>query len=75
MKKVIALLILCSFGFLVFAQQEVDKTEKVKKTANLGEKVHNVFSKNKHYDGYKVKKIKEVNGHEVKSKTKVTYAK
>ncbi len=74
MKKVIALLLLCSIGLSVFAQQTVknDKDhDKVKKTSTLGQKVHNTFSKHKRYNGYKVKHKSTVNGHEVKTKKKV----
>jgi hypothetical protein len=74
MKKIIALLLFCSIGLTVFAQQTVsnDKDhDKVKKTSNLGQKIHNTFSKHKHYNGYKVKHTRDVNGHEVKDKKKV----
>ena len=40
---------------------------KVKKTSTPGQKVHNTFSKHKHYNGYKVKSEKN----DVKHKTKV----
>jgi len=74
MKKIIGLLLLCSFGISVFAQQTVsnDKDhDKVKKTTNVGQKIHNTFSKHKHYNGYKVKHKTIENGHEVKTKKKV----
>ena len=74
MKKVIALLLLCSIGLSVFAQQTVknDKDhDKVKKTSTFGQKIHNTFSKHKRYNGYKVKHKRVVNGHEVKEKKKV----
>jgi len=71
MKKAAFLfLMLCTVVSISFAQQD-DKTTKVKKTSNVGQKVHNTFSKHKHYNGYKVKKTSNVNGHEVKTKTKV----
>ena len=71
MKKAAFLfLMLCTVVSISFAQQD-DKTTKVKKTSNVGQKVHNTFSKHKHYKGYKVKKTSNVNGHEVKTKTKV----
>jgi len=72
MKK-IALILLASFAIATAAsaQQDVQKDTKVKKTSNLGQKVHNTFSKHKHHNGYKVKKTTDVNGHEVKTKTKV----
>jgi len=74
MKKLIAILLLSSAGLSLFAQQTVsnDKDhDKVKKTSTLGQKVHNTFSKHKHYNGYKVKHKSNVNGHEVKTKKKV----
>ena len=75
MKKIIALLMMiCTIGLTAFAQQTVTKdkkVDKVKRTSNLGEKAHNTFSKHKRYNGYKVKHKKEVNGHTVKTKTKV----
>lgn len=43
------------------AQQKVTKDEvKVKKTTTLPQKVHNVFSKKKHYSGTKTKHVKKV---------------
>jgi hypothetical protein len=74
MKKIIALLLLCSACLSLFAQQTVanDKDhDKVKKTSTVGQKIHNTFSKHKHYNGYKVKHKSNVNGHEVKTKKKV----
>ena len=62
---------LCTVVSISFAQQEVEKKDKVKKTTNLSDKAHNTFSKHKHYNGYKVKRSRDVNGHEVKTKTKV----
>ncbi len=70
-KAALMFVMLCTVASISFAQQEVDKTTKVKKTSNVGQKVHNTFSKHKHYNGYKVKKTSDVNGHEVKTKTKV----
>lgn len=73
MKK-IAFILALSFALATvgYAQQGQDAQHtKVKKTSTLGQKVHNTFSKNKHYNGYKVKKTKDVNGHDVKTKTKV----
>lgn len=72
MKKIAFMLMLIfAAATVTFAQQGSQKDTKVKKTANVGEKVHNVFSKRKHYNGYKVKKTHEVNGRQVKTKTKV----
>jgi hypothetical protein len=55
-----------------------DDKDKVKKTSTVPQKIHNTFSKNKHYKGYKVKhdhngrtqkhKVDVKNG-EVKNKT------
>jgi hypothetical protein len=72
MKKITAALLLACFTVsIAFAQQDEKKTT-VKKTSNVKEKVHNTFSKHKHYNGYKVKTVKkDANGHEIKTKTKV----
>lgn len=44
-----------------FAQEKVVKDEhKVKKTTTVGQKIHNVFHKHKHYSGTKVKTVKKV---------------
>ncbi|MDB5115215.1 MAG: hypothetical protein JWQ79_707 [Mucilaginibacter sp.] len=44
-----------------FAQQVVVKKEdKVKKTTTIPQKIHNTFSKHKHYSGTKVKHITKV---------------
>jgi hypothetical protein len=74
MKKIAFLVLMfCAFSAVTFAQDpQVKETTKVKKTSNLGQKVHNTFSKHKHHNGYKIKKTKDVNGKEVKEKTKVT---
>jgi len=64
----------CTIGLTAFAQQTVTKDkdkDKVKRTSSLGEKAHNTFSRHKHYNGYKVKHKKDVNGHIVKTKEKV----
>ena len=71
MKKITAaLLLVCITISISFAQQDEKKTT-VKKTSNVKEKIHNTFSKHKHYNGYKVKTVKKVNGKEVKTKDKV----
>ena len=71
MKKITAtLLLVCLTISISFAQQDEKKTT-VKKTSNVKEKIHNTFSKHKHYNGYKVKTVKKVNGKEVKTKDKV----
>jgi ABC-type metal ion transport system substrate-binding protein len=64
MKKLISLLIISiSLCLTAKAQQEQIK---VKKTTTATQKVHNTFSKHKHYKGYKIKHTK--NGHTVKRK-------
>ncbi|GAA4083490.1 hypothetical protein [Mucilaginibacter panaciglaebae] len=55
MKKLIAVLTLVSFVSLTTLAQTAEKV-KVKHTSTIGQKVHNTFSKHKHYSGYKVKK-------------------
>jgi len=62
MKKIAVLLLtICMFTVTVFAQQTVVKKEdKVKRTSTLSQKVHNTFSKHKHYSGYKTKHKKKV---------------
>lgn len=52
-----------TLSFAGMAQQE---HVKVKKTTTASQKVHNTFSKRKHYKGYKIKHTK--NGHTVKRK-------
>lgn len=64
MKKITSLLLalLCFVSF-TFAQTKtvvVKKEDKVTRTSNLPQKVHNVFSKKKKYNGYKVKHVKKV---------------
>ena len=61
-------MIVCTICVTAFAQTTKESKDKVTKTSNAGQKVHNVFSKHKHYNGYKVKHKKEVNGHMVKEK-------
>ena len=74
MKKLTVLLMLiCAFCVTTFAQTETK--DKVKKTSTFGQKVHNTFSKHKRYNGYKVKRKKEVNGHTVREKKKIVYDK
>lgn len=53
MKKImIMLLCAVSISFAAKAQEEV----KVKKTTTPTQKIHNTFSKNKKYKGYKIKR-------------------
>lgn len=61
MKKLTFVLMLLSFIFSAsFAQTVVKKTDKVKRTTTVPQKVHNIFSKHKHYSGYKTKHVKKV---------------
>lgn len=53
MKKIgILILFVLGLGAGIFAQEVKDK---VKKTKTIGQRVHNTFSKHKHYKGYKAK--------------------
>jgi Na+-transporting methylmalonyl-CoA/oxaloacetate decarboxylase gamma subunit len=61
MKKILFLLALVSITFGALAQQKVVKDEvKTKKTTTIPQKVHNVFSKKKHYSGTKRKHVTKV---------------
>ena len=61
MKKALLLVLISSLSVASFAQQKVAKDEvKVKKTTTVPQKIHNVFSKHKHYSGTKVKHVKKV---------------
>jgi hypothetical protein len=60
MKKLIALLLVCTIGVTAFAQTVTEKKDKVRHTSTLPQKAHNMFSKHKHYSGYKVKHKKKV---------------
>lgn len=61
MKKAFVLLLVTIISIASFAQQKVAKDEvKVKKTSTVPQKVHNIFSKHKHYSGTKVKHVKKV---------------
>jgi len=57
MKKLALLLALAIATAGAFAQTTVKDKEKVKKTTTVGQKVHNVFSKHKHYSGTKAKHV------------------
>jgi hypothetical protein len=61
-KATIILLMAMAVGVTTtFAQQVVVKKEdKVKKTTTIPQKIHNTFSKHKHYSGTKVKHITKV---------------
>jgi len=68
MKKLLGLfIIIMGLSFSSFAQQKEDIT----KTSTVPQKVHNTFSKHKHYNGYKVKK-KRINGHKTVHKVNET---
>ena len=69
MKKILAFIFAVTFAFTAKAQTEV----KVKKTSSPTQKVHNVFSKNKKYNGVKVKH--KTNGRKRKVEVKTTPAK
>jgi len=61
MKKItVLLMMICTFGITAFAQTVTKKVDKVKRTSTLPQKVHNTFSKHKHYNGYKTKHVKKV---------------
>jgi hypothetical protein len=60
-KKLVLLMMMFAIVVTSFAQDKVVKNrEKVRKTSTMGQKVHNVFHKKKHYSGYKVKHVKKV---------------
>ena len=65
--KVLVLVTSLLFFFLVANAQ--DDKDKVKKTSTVPHKVHNTFSKHKHYKGYKAKH--EHNGRTQKHKVDV----
>lgn len=62
MKKMLLFLMIAgTLSVAATAQEKVEKKEvTVKKTSTPGQKVHNTFSKHKHYSGTKVKEKKEV---------------
>ncbi len=61
MKKALLSVLVCALSVASFAQEKVAKDEvKVKKTTTVPQKLHNVFSKHKHYSGTKVKHVKKV---------------
>jgi hypothetical protein len=61
MKKILALIFAASIGLTAMAQEKVTKDEvKVKKTSTIPQKIHNTFSKHKHYSGTKIKHVKKV---------------
>lgn len=62
MKKILFLMMLAvTMGTAAMAQTKVTKDEtKVKKTSTVPQKIHNMFSKHKHYSGTKIKHVKKV---------------
>ena len=62
MKKIALILTMVfAIGLTSIAQQVVVKKEdKVKKTTTLKQKIHNTFSKHKHYSGTKTKHVTKV---------------
>ena len=63
MKKLITLSMLVFTVAVIANAQEhvvVKKEDKVKKTTTIGQKIHNTFSKHKHYNGTKTKKVVKV---------------
>ena len=62
MKKLVAVFTMVfAIGVTSFAQQVVVKKEdKEKKTTTIPQKIHNTFSKHKHYNGTKTKHIVKV---------------
>jgi hypothetical protein len=62
MKKIVFLMMMVfTISLTAFAQEKVVKKEdKVKRTSTFSQKVHNTFSRHKHYNGYKTKHIKKV---------------
>jgi hypothetical protein len=60
-KTALALVMVFTIALTTFAQQVVVKKEdKVKKTTTIPQKVHNTFSKHKHYSGTKIKHVTKV---------------
>jgi len=62
MKKIIAATVMMlAIGSTSFSQQVVVKKEdKTKKTTTISQKIHNTFSKHKHYSGTKTKHVVKV---------------
>ncbi len=61
MKKIaLLLMMICAISVTAFAQTVTKKVDKVKRTSTLPQKVHNTFSKHKHYNGYKTKHVRKV---------------
>ncbi len=61
MKKIaVVLMMVCLLGTAAIAQTVTKKVDKTKRTSTLPQKVHNTFSKHKHYNGYKTKHVRKV---------------
>ena len=63
MKKLAVIVVMVfAIGLTAFAQQQVvvKREDKVKKTTTIPQKVHNTFSKHKHYSGTKTKHVVKV---------------
>ena len=59
-KATLTLMMVLAIAVTSFSQEIVKKTDKVKKTTTLPQKVHNVFSKHKKYKGTKTKHVVNV---------------
>jgi hypothetical protein len=61
MKRIAAIIMMVStIATTTFAQQKqevVKHVDKEKKTTTVGQKIHNTFSKHKHYSGTKTKHV------------------
>ena len=69
MKKLAVVLVMVfTIGINSFAQQQVvvKREDKVKKTTTIPQKVHNTFSRHKHYSGTKTKHVVKVEKVKVK---------
>lgn len=63
MKKLMALMMVLAISLTTFAQKKavvVKREDEVKHTSTVPQKMHNLFSKHKHYNGYKTKHTKRV---------------
>lgn len=61
MNKFFLCALLACTSLFAFSQNKVTKDQTtVKKTTTVPQKVHNVFSKHKHYSGVKVKHVEKI---------------
>ncbi len=60
MNKFLLSALLVSLSFCAFSQKVTKDQTTVKKTTTIPQKVHNTFSKHKHYSGVKVKHVKKI---------------